>query len=57
MFHQCVVITLFDTNLYKPALSTYYFKKQAFCSVFEFDVIFKDFYNICVIIIYIKFAL
>ena len=27
-------------------------KKQAFCSAFEFNVIFKDFYNICVIIIY-----
>ena len=57
MLHYCVIITLFDTDLHKSALSTYSFKKHTFCSAFEFDAILKDFYNICVIIIYITCAL
>ena len=51
-----MVIILFDTDLYKSAFSTYFFKKQAFCHVFEFSVIFKDFYGICVIIIYTMYS-
>ena len=57
-----MVIILFNTGSYKSLFSTYLFGKLvvlsfcAFCVYFfcaEFDVIFLNFYNICIIIVYI----
>ena len=58
MHYSCVVIILFITDLYKFTISTYYFEKTSFlfcvfCLIcFELAVIFIDFYNIFIIIIY-----
>ena len=57
--YSWVVIILSNTGLYKSVFSTYSFGKLVFCLsvlfVFtvcsQFDVLFKNFHNICVIII------
>ena len=61
---SCVVI-LFNMDLYKSVFSTYSFQKQVFFFFFfvflrafcvfcsEFDAIFMNFWNICIIMIYI----
>ena len=61
MHYSCVVITLFNTDLYKSSFPSNYFENLAFhLSVFcvfclfcfELDVILKDL-NICLIIVYV----
>ena len=60
--YSCVVIILFNKGLYKSAFCTYSFEKLVFClstkTVFstcsEFDEIFINFYDICLVIIYIE---
>ena len=56
-----MVIILFNKSLYKSAFSTYLFRKlvvlcfSAFWIYFfcvEFDVIFLNFNNICIVIVY-----
>ena len=60
--HQsCVVIILFNKGLCKSVFSTYSFGRLVFClyaffvitACSEFDVLFINFCNICIIIIYI----
>ena len=59
--YSCVVIILFNTGLYKSVFSTYSFGKLFFClsvlfvfsACSEFDVIFMNVCDICIIIIYI----
>ena len=59
MHYSCVVIILFNTGLHKSVFSTYSFGKLVFClsalfvfsSCSEFDVIFINYCNICIIII------
>ena len=59
--YSCVVIILFSTRLYQSVFSTYSFGKLVFClsalfmfsACSEFDVTVLNFYDICIIIIYI----
>ena len=58
---SCVAIILFNRGLYKSLFSTYPFGKLVFClfAIFvfsacsEFDLILINFFNVCIIIIYI----
>ena len=61
MHYSCVVIILFKMGLYKSVLSIYFFGELVFClsvlfvfsTCFKSDVIFINFCNICIVIIYI----
>ena len=68
MLYFCVVIILFNTDLYKSAFSTHFLRNKLFvflcfmffvCCVFKFDVMWssKTFSNFSVIIVCITFAL
>ena len=61
MHYSCVVIILFNTGLYKSVFYLFFWKTSSFClsvlfvftACSNFDELFINFSNICIIIIFI----